>query len=130
MIKCSKITIGSNVCYNGGVYVVEGILEDRPILDGAVVGIEVGCWSDLDPIPITYDWLFKLGFRYNKWFRCYFGHGFKLEDRNKSLNKFPVANQPNLKDRFGVFYADGDFIANILYVHELQGIINLLGFDD
>ncbi len=61
IIKASETRIGNLVEYDGRVFEIHSISETLPTLNTIEFGIGVVDWNNLKPIPLTEDWLVRLG---------------------------------------------------------------------
>jgi hypothetical protein len=77
------------------------------------------CWTcDIEPIPLTEEWLLKFGFEKGE--DEYNFNGFDLENRNTDLF-LSVDKIIKLKDNFGCWYF-GAYLRELKHVHQLQNL--------
>ena len=62
MIKPNEVRKGNLVEYDGRVFVIDTIAEVFPTLNTTEFGIGVVDWNNIRPIPLSEDWLLKMGF--------------------------------------------------------------------
>lgn len=61
MIHPNEARIGNLVRYDNKVFKIDTISREFPTLNTTKYGIGVVTWADLQPIPLTEEWLLKLG---------------------------------------------------------------------
>jgi hypothetical protein len=62
MIKENELRIGNLVGYDGRVFEIDTIAKEFPTLNTIEFGIGVVDWMNVNPIPLTEEWLLKFGF--------------------------------------------------------------------
>lgn len=120
-MKTTDLMIGDWVVYNGDVEYTDPIkIEGMDIATDMLITSDredvgfIGVW----PIPLTAEILEKNGFNIEiapytpDWKRCILNPNFFLEDRLK-----------------GFYHFNGNNLAKIQYVHELQHAFRLCGID-
>lgn len=118
MIDFRSLRVGNRVLYEANFHIVEQILEHTAIhrwLGGGTGPIGDGYYSsyrDLEPVPITKDWLLAMGF-------------VELEDGHFSLHVLDIL----FEHQSGVMsLALGDFsqlpaiLSHVKHVHQVQNI--------
>lgn len=85
--------------------------------------VKVICdYDDIEPIPLTEQWLKDFGFLYKDGDQCYINNFFHIEDRNKD-EFLSEKDKIILKDSFGVWKYDSScFLSEIKHVHQLQNL--------
>jgi hypothetical protein len=92
---------------------ITGITEEHPFFDA--ITFDYPCWDEIEPIKLTKDILYKLGFiKDGIWFNYSFG-----------FYGIGISNDPS---GFNFSYDDGFIL--IEYVHELQNLIFSLSGSD
>jgi hypothetical protein len=61
MIKSNELRIGNLVSYDGRVFEIDSIAKEFPTLNTIEFGIGVVDWENIEPIPLTDEWLLKMG---------------------------------------------------------------------
>ena len=61
-MKAKNFRIGNVVKYDNRIFTIHSIADEFPTLDTIEFGIGVVDWNNLEGIPITEEWLEKLGF--------------------------------------------------------------------
>ncbi len=110
-LKAQDLRIGNLIDTPDGIREIDDISTKREL--GHSVGFKgfnVGYYLDVcKPIPITEEWLLKLGFEYNN---------FSLLYSNRKQSEYDIQI---LDDTF-VIYKYGDEIVTLKYIHELQNL--------
>jgi hypothetical protein len=119
-MKASEVRIGNLVKYDKRVFEIDVIAHVFPTLNTAEFGIGVVDWNNIEPIPITEEWLFKFGFH----LRDGFSNTFKLdvEKHQYDCSKITYSEKEGLL-RFSNGKEKGTtLIPHIKYVHQLQNL--------
>lgn len=132
MIKAEDLRIGDLVRYGEQVTTIHAVYYK--LIDDFVIGEEICCISceDLEPIPLTSEFLKKNGFEVRKskvWYSNFIGNSneYKLKyisikrDENNST-EWNVSIRYDKDIRYAI-------LRKIHYVHELQHILWALGED-
>ena len=98
-MKNNELRIGNLAYYNGEIVTINGISKEHPFINR--VTIDYLEWDEIQPIPLTEEWLLKCGFN----------------DKE---------NQYRYKDRL-IVIRDNDFhdygtSVKLKYVHQLQNL--------
>lgn len=67
MIKAEEVRRGNLVEYDGRVFEIDVIAEEFPTLNTTEFGIGVVDWNNIRPIPLSEEWLVKMGFVRHPW---------------------------------------------------------------
>lgn len=123
MINAQELRIGNLVMVNGEIEEICGICEDYPFLKTVKYGVYVIEYKDLEPIPLTEEWLIRMGFQREKEHELFSGLTLILSD----YIEFYSDNQDNFSDScmfVGLRDVDMDIENHIvLYsVHQLQNL--------
>jgi len=116
MIKPNEVRKGNLITYDGIIFEIHTIADEFPTLNTSEFGIGVVDWKNINPIPLTEEWLIKFGWIYNE--EC------------KSFEKYPKGDvRMNLQYRdVSSSYTMFNYVlkatiaTRIFYVHQLQNI--------
>lgn len=61
-LQANEFRIGNLVKYEGNVYAIDSISKEFPTLNTMEFGVGVVDWDNIEPIPLTEEWLVKFGF--------------------------------------------------------------------
>lgn len=140
MIKATDLRIGNLVEHEGEFYEIHSIAKVFPTLNTIKFGIGVIDWININPIPLTADWLIKFGFenwgeevcneyeKYDRWV---------LHNVVDGTSNFEVhiihSNYGGVYHKEICFAIDDDerqFIHETDYVHNLQNAFHFcVGFE-
>lgn len=114
-----ELWINNEICADKYYYSVDVIYGSGEIvlkLDAEDIDFDI---KDIQPIPLTEEWLLKLGFEEkgdNKEESYFLLYGFHLE--NRANDKFSLNIN---KEDFGCWWID-QYLKELKYVHQLQNI--------
>jgi hypothetical protein len=114
-MKASELRVGSLVEYKGVVYPIYGLSEEAPFLDTIEFGSGVLEWKDINPVPITEDWLLRFGFNYDAnddWYVLDCGTGVSFSHIIDGLTHYFSSLE--------MVWAD--VLQEIKYVHQFQNL--------
>ena len=106
-MKANELRIGNWVKYEGRHFQMYVIAKDLPFLDTMEFGDGVVEWKDIEPIPLTEEWLIKFGFE-------------------KGGNWFDEGGMIELKEKEDAYVMLEDSYyhcsQDLFYVHQLQNL--------
>ncbi len=115
-IKARELRIDNLVEHEGEFYKIHSIAKVFPTLDTIRFGIGVIDWNNINPIPLTEEWLLKMGF--------------DLQYKSEMHSTYEIMNG---KFTYYFWYNDKRHYLSFLginvvcnYVHTLQNIIHSL----
>lgn len=106
MIQANELRIGNLIYYDNRVFEIDTLAKEIPTLNTIEFGIGVVNWNDLKPIPITEEWLLKLGFR----------------ESESNLRKGNIIIRFGENDRLIITLIDQIVLPKIQYIHQLQNL--------
>jgi hypothetical protein len=112
MIKASELRIGNLVKYDKRVFEIDIIAHEFPTLNTAEFGIGVVDWNNIEPIPLTEEWLLKFGIDFTsekEWYHLTFTIKDLLFETSSSIKGF-------------TYNLCFDNQINFQYVHQLQNL--------
>jgi hypothetical protein len=108
-MKANELRIGNLVSYDGRVFEIDTIAKEFPTLNTIEYGIGVVDWGNIEPIPLTEEWLLKFGFE-----------SFHKRDFKKKglfITTYFATPQTLVDDDFG-----NKRVLELKYVHQLQNL--------
>jgi len=113
MIQTQELRLGNILLHEGIEKKVESIYLDGDITFGTIDGFNFPKLADCEPVPITPEWLVKLGFRESStWFDMFILEVCIIEKHHIS-DVYAFRQRENGKD---------GFIKHLEYIHQLQNI--------
>lgn len=115
-MKATELRIGNFVEFENDFFRMHIISESYPVLDTDLFGAYVVEWDKLSPIPLTEEWLEKLGFwsKYKSNHLKWSLYGFDIDqisDEDENGNEIPQEQ---------IFHYAYQY--DIKYVHQLQNL--------
>lgn len=115
MIKSESVRRGNLVEYEGRIFEIDSISEDFPTLNTSEFGIGVVDWNNVNPIPLTEEWLVKFGFeKANTKKKQYF----RFVNRGMRLRVLRGIKRVG----YNFFATSGGFYFDCQYIHQLQNL--------
>jgi hypothetical protein len=107
-MKANELRIGNLVMYDGRVFEIDTIAKEFPTLNTIEFGIGVVDWMNINPIPLTKEWLLKFGF---------------YKSDNYGNDEYRLDGYSYFRGRFYISDCDecGEDV-EINFVHELQNL--------
>ena len=122
-LTAQQLRIGNLVEYEGEIYEIDTISKLFPTLNTVAFGIGVVGWDNLNPIPLTEEWLLKFGFEVEN-----FDYNIKISEcgvvslqliaQDEKCSSFSVCVIQSDEDELD----DYVFLSDIKYVHSLQNL--------
>jgi len=117
-MEATEFRIGNLVKYENRVFPIHTIANEFPTLDTIEFGVGVVDWNNIEPIPLTEEWLLKLGFNDN-YYDGYLG----IYVNNSDF----VITEPKVMGLWQKNYAwqykcTWDKYTELKYVHQLQNL--------
>lgn len=110
-MRANQYRLGNLVKYNGKIYEIDSISKEFPTLNTIEYGIGVVDWNNIEPIPLTEEWLVRFGFE-----KCLNGFWCEKDFLNVKLIDSDIV----------IFISGTDHDLNIhskvQYVHQLQNL--------
>lgn len=125
-----EVRRGNIVEYDGATYKIDMIAEEFPCLDTIDFGVGVVDWNNINPVPLTEDWLRKLGFDDKEYKDGFIG----IDVRHTDF----VLTKPNIKCEsmtskyytFHCSYGGWPRFKSFKYLHDLQNFFYALYQED
>ena len=125
MIKANETRIGNFVEFENSIFKIHTISEVYPTLDTPEFGICVIDWNNIQPIPLTEEWLLKFGFNKIQGDKIFF----EKDVFGNTPIKFEKKNIPFSGEQMCLCISNF-FTSRIKYVHQLQNIYFALTGDE
>jgi hypothetical protein len=109
-MKVNEFRLWNLVKYEGKVYEIDSISKEFPTLNTIEFGIGVVDWDNIEPIPLTEEWLVKFGFKKM--------NNIDWQSKVGGINFYCRFNKEWYSSIGGIYLSD-----RIQYVHTLQNLI-------
>ena len=117
MIDIKELRIGNLVSYDGRVFEIDTIAKEFPTLNTIEFGIGVVDWMNINPIPLTEEWLIKFGFEKDDVFDEFFTY---LPIHDLCMDKLSFRVDEGFICYESIKYRT--LLKHIQYVHSLQNL--------
>ena len=115
-MKAQDFRLGNLVMYEGKVYEIDSISKEFPTLNTPEFGIGVVDWNNIQPIPLTQEWIANFGFKK----RITIGHSVQYFIGENPITRDWLFDMLWLKGNDYPFYRNGYF--KLEHVHQLQNL--------
>ena len=115
-IKANELRIGNFIEYDGRIFQIDTISNEFPTLNTDEFGIGVVDWNNIQPIPLTEEWLLNFGFGIDEEYDNTF------IDNTSLKNEIIRVSIDSHYFTIDLFCGQVLEIPNIKYVHQLQNL--------
>lgn len=115
-IKANELRIGNFIEYDGRIFQIDTISNEFPTLNTDEFGIGVVDWNNIQPIPLTEEWLLNFGFGIDEEYDNTF------IDNTSLKNEIIRVSIDSHYFTIELFCGQVLEIPNIKYVHQLQNL--------
>jgi len=112
-MEVRELRIGNLVSYDNRVFEIDTIAKEFPTLNTIDFGIGVVDWNNIEPIPITEEWLIKFGFIFVQ---------FSLKKDYKKFISIEGIRINIYKDIPCAFIVLNRSTKQLKYIHQLQNL--------